>query len=327
MKHENIKVSDIKTVDGWRHSEYPDINHITIQMYLSRICNYSCSYCTHRDNSEKYKTFEEYINLMDKIYDSVSQCDSIDFSFFGGEPTIVPRFNEIVDHILTKYDKAYVTITSNASQPLSWWKTLEKWKGRIHCFISYQHNSTVNLDKFVEKMHWLYDNDFLYYLAVMLENEREEEIKQVINKFINDTKISKKLTYASIDFNFNEKYADIENLFGQLDYTVLSNQKYALKVELKNGDTIYFNDHMSFKTLNLHKFKYFRCNVGREHILLDSNGDIYLCLSHILSDSPPKGNIYNDEILKELVESDGTICIFDECVSELWIKKERIANI
>ena len=135
-----IKINDIKVVDGWRHATQ-NIDHITIQMYISRICNYSCPYCTHRDNSEKYKTFEEYIELIDMIYESVKDKEMIDFSFFGGEPTIVPRFVEIIDHILSSYSNTYITITSNGSQPLEWWKLLEKWKGRIHCFMSYQENA------------------------------------------------------------------------------------------------------------------------------------------------------------------------------------------
>ena len=323
-----INIKDIKTVDGWRHATQ-NINHITIQMYISRLCNYSCPYCTHRDNTEKYKTFDEYIQMMDDIYEQVKDKDLIDFSFFGGEPTIVPNFNKIIDHILSNYPNTYVTITSNGSQPLSWWKTLEKWKNRIHCFMSYQHNSTKNLNEFMEKMRWLYDQKYLYYLAVMLENEKEEEIKDVIKIFLEDPKLSKKLTYASIDFNFNEKYREIESLFGNLNYkNVLNEQEYALKVELTNDETIYFNDHMIFKTLNLHHFKYFKCLVGKEHILLDSNGDIYMCLSHILSDKKPLGNMFKDKSkIRELANSNGQICIFDECVSELWIKKERIINI
>lgn len=322
-----ISVKDIKIVDGWRHVTQ-SVNHITIQMYISRKCNYKCSYCTHRDNSETYKTFEEYIDLMDMLYESVKTKDVIDFSFFGGEPTIIPRFNEILDHILNKYPNTYVTITSNGSQPLKWWKQLEKWTGRIHCFMSYQYAFTKSLDEYMEKMIWLYDHNFLYYLAVMLENENEYDVIKSIKTLLGNDKLATKLTYASIDFNFNEKYNSIKDLFGRMDYNVLQEQDYALKITLLNGDDIYYNDHMLFKTHGLHHFKYFRCLVGKEHILLDSNGDIYMCLSHILSDVKPLGNVYKDkDKIKELSESNGQICLFDECVSELWIKKERIINI
>lgn len=322
-----IDIKDIKSVDGWRHANNESLNHISVQMYISRICNHSCPYCTHKDNSEQYKTYDEYINMMDVIYEAVGHKDMVDFSFFGGEPTIVPNFLEIIEYILTNFENSYITLTSNGSQPMEWWQQLEKWKGRIHCFMSYQHNAITDLDEYIRKMRWLYDNDFLYFLAVMLENEKEDEVKEAIKVFLLDDKLQRKLTYASIDFDFNENYSDIRELFGHLDYTVFDDQEYALKVELTNGETHYFNDHMLFKTLNLHHFKYFRCDVGKDHILLDSNGDIYVCLSHILSDQPPVGNIYTNNTLKELADSNGTICTFDECVSELWIKKERLMRI
>ena len=330
MTLKDIKIKDIVHVDGWRHVANPEVEHITVQMYITRRCNHTCPYCTHMDNTEKFKTFEEYIELMDLIYDAVGEKDLIDFSFFGGEPTIVPRFNEIIDYILSKWDNTYVTLTTNASMSIEWWKTLEKWKGRIHCFISYQHNSNKQrpLEVYIEKMKYLDSIGFTYYISVMLENECEDEIKEVIKRFVTIPEISKYLTYASIDFTgVTEKYAGIEELFHHIDYQVFEEQDFALELTLKNGEIIHVNDHMPFKIYQLNKFKYFKCQVGHEHILLDSNGDIYVCLSHILSDQAPIGNVYTKNVLNELAFGDGRICTFDECVSELWIEKERILNI
>jgi len=322
-----MKTSDIKHLIGWRAAHEPNLKHITVQMYLTRRCNYQCSYCTHHDNTEEFKSFEEYKTLMDLIYRSVGDRDVLDISFFGGEPTIVPCFVQIVDYILDTYPNTYITLTSNGSMPLSFWQQLKRHSGRIHCFMSYQHNSTRDLDEFIRKMEWLHENDFLYFLSIMLENENENQIKDAIRLF-KTSSIRDKLTYASIDFNFNPAYEDIKHLFGSLDYTVIDDQEYALKATLLDDSVVYFNDHMQFKTLDLHHFKYFRCYVGRDHILLDSNGDVYYCFSHILSDKAPLGNVYTDEnILRDLANSNGTICTFDECVSDIWIEKDRIMGL
>ena len=318
----NFTSRDIKHLIGWRAETQSDIRHITVQMYLTRKCNYQCIYCTHHDNTESFKTFKEYKDLIDLIYDQVGHNDVVDFSFFGGEPTIVPCFVELMDYLLSTYKNTYVTLTSNGSQPLEFWKKLKQHSGRIHCFMSYQHANTKSLSDYITKMEWLYDHNFLYFVSVMLENENEDEIKKAIN-ILRQSRIANKLTYASIDFNFNPKYEDIKYLFGNLDYTVIESQNYALKTTLNDGTVYYFNDHMSFKTYNLHHFKYFRCYVGRDHILLDSNGDVYYCFSHILSNKKALGNIYhNKDILKRLSKSNGTICMFDECVSDIWIEKE-----
>jgi len=327
LKHTDVEIKNIKRVNGWRSATQPNISHVTVQMYLSRICNYQCSYCSHRDNTEEFKTFDEYIELMNIIYDSVGHNDVVDFSFFGGEPTIVPRFDEILDYILRTFPNSYITLTSNGSQSLEWWKKLEKWSGRIHCFMSYQHAQNKSLDEYIKKMRWLKDKGFLYFLSIMLENDNVLGVKSAIKRFKADEKLKSNLTYASIDFDFNEEYDDIKSIMAELDYNIMNEQEYALKVDLISGESIYFNDHMSFKTLNLHKFKYFRCNVGKENILLDSNGDIYVCLSHILSDKQPLGNVYTDNKLTELANGQGVICEFDECVSEIWIKKERIMGL
>jgi organic radical activating enzyme len=94
-----------------------------IEWKLHNVCNYSCSFCGPNSNSgsENWLPTEFYLDRIDKFIDEAESEDKkIWFTLTGGEPTLMPNFEQIPMHI--KKRGHHVQIMTNGSRTLRWWK-------------------------------------------------------------------------------------------------------------------------------------------------------------------------------------------------------------
>lgn len=88
---------------------------------LGRKCNYSCSYCwpSVHSNTEKFPSYEEVIRCIDMIITNWSSNKSIRWNFGGGEPTMHPKFMDILKYLKSK--NQWVLVTSNGARSNKFW--------------------------------------------------------------------------------------------------------------------------------------------------------------------------------------------------------------
>lgn len=106
---------------------------------LGNFCTYSCSYCGpifHRGDID-FHDFE----LIEKSLHSIPPESTIIFS--GGEPTIHPRFEDIVK---LEVNNIKFGVISNASRPPAFWNRVMPYMSKI--ILSY-HAEFTKIDKFV----------------------------------------------------------------------------------------------------------------------------------------------------------------------------------
>ena len=118
-----------------REIDFEDNNKIKYVLLSSwQICNSNCVYCLGHVNplNEKSPTFKRDYKLFVEPYDVISILkDMIDknildknaeMDFAGGEPTLYPRFNEIIDFLLDNGLKNIIIHTNN----MQYSKAIEK---------------------------------------------------------------------------------------------------------------------------------------------------------------------------------------------------------
>jgi organic radical activating enzyme len=94
---------------------------------LGNKCNYECHYCLphNRAGNEKWLSFEQYISIADSYIDLAEKNNKkIWFEITGGEPTVCPKFEDILAHI--KNRGHFVAIISNGSRTLRWWEEIQE---------------------------------------------------------------------------------------------------------------------------------------------------------------------------------------------------------
>lgn len=112
-----------------------------IEWKLHNVCNHNCSFCgaSHKDGSVRWLDLEKYKSYVDKL---VKMCDGHPFWFqlTGGEPTLYPDLLELISYIKSK--GAMISMISNGTRTLRWWKELQETNTLDYLFLTYHSEQT-----------------------------------------------------------------------------------------------------------------------------------------------------------------------------------------
>jgi len=114
----------MKTV-AVEHSSRNQAKVVKIEWNMGKRCNFNCSYCdewTH-DNSSPHMSFEVAKRTIDKIIDKLPGR-KFKMNLTGGEPTVNPEFERILDYMYE--NGVHVGVTTNGS------RTFEFYKRNLH---------------------------------------------------------------------------------------------------------------------------------------------------------------------------------------------------
>lgn len=100
----------------YKHLRYSVLYHLkrgaSVSSSLTFRCNYSCSYCTMRiEGMKTRKVQESTLQEWKQLFDSIPQLKEVFIS--GGEPTLMPYFVDLVNHLTSR--KVLVTVFTNLS--------------------------------------------------------------------------------------------------------------------------------------------------------------------------------------------------------------------
>jgi organic radical activating enzyme len=294
---------------------------LDITIRLSDRCNFTCNYCSYYDNTEKFFSKQHMIRLFESILDEVPDRD-IMFYLHGGEPTIVPKLQDILVHVLTKYNKQKISfeIQTNTSQHIKWFKKLIPYNECIKFVCSYQHHQNKSFQTWLDKVLFLEDNNMLHCIDFMLEHEHEDEVIDCLQSILDShSNIIKYISLHYINYTINDKYTGISTHFNKPTdiYKITYNNG---KVDLVEKNKIHSN--------NLDEFKFFKCEAGRKNLVVDVNGDVWYCLGHkgfgrAINKTKPQFNIFKNNMIQSITSKD-CICLWSKCYCELWLKKWRV---
>lgn len=291
-----------------------DQNTLEIVIRLSERCNYSCTYCNSHNNTEQFHDYTYIIDYLDRI---LSECSDrkIVLYFHGGEPTIVPKFKEILFFIYEKYKNVHMDIQTNTSQSLNWFKQLIPIKDNIQFLASYQHHQNKDHEKYIEKLEFLLDNGMLGESSFMLEQTNTSEIIEVIKKLQNNDKLCDFIDYNYVNHEYNPAYKEVE------DYMLDMSRRSVQIVDVEYNDGSEELLPINEITNQQNNFNLYKCTAGHNRIIVDINGDVFYCVSHKAKGSKPVCNIYKENKIKEIISKKYIYCTYGVCSCELWLEK------
>lgn len=88
---------------------------------LGRLCNYDCSYCwtSVHNRTDDHKDYDLLINTANNLINNWSNKESIRWNFGGGEPTLHPRFLDLLKFLKSK--NQWTMVTSNGTRDHKYW--------------------------------------------------------------------------------------------------------------------------------------------------------------------------------------------------------------
>lgn len=271
---------------------------LTVYWMLTDFCNYRCNYCPSRLNSGDFKsgrkpgypTDDEIRVFLDRLINIHSRGRTLKVIISGGEPTLHPMYEEIVN-ILHPHG-AVETIT-NGSRSVEWWKRLKHLPDKITISL---HAEWTKIDKINELGQFLLDNNVYVVFNLMSDPGNWNLVQEMYQQLtpglrenfvnakiitdhtggINDGEVSR---YQIDQLEFIKKNAFSTNQPERR----FSNVRFGSVVYYDNDDTAELSDVFSIVNNNQHSFKSWECNAGSDGIAVSFDGRAYVGICHAYS--------------------------------------------
>jgi organic radical activating enzyme len=239
-------------------------------------CNLKCPYCSMGcNNTQKdyyYATENDFQRLLDFLL--LQKYEWYGIGFFGGEPTIHPKFREFNSMVEDSFGDNLTTVhtVSNFSKPLSYWKY--NWPKKASFIASYHHWAIKNKqDEWFEKVYYMAQRGLVQCVRFVVTEGNEEEIIKTFQKYKREDLV-KLWTLNPDEFNRDPEW----------------------RSQFESGDN---NDKIDLGTRADRGPKSFYKMMCSAQYRIMENGDLYRCFAKLLDPQcKPTINVFKDRLVK-----------------------------
>jgi len=284
-----------KVENRWPH--YAD--SVKIEWNLGKRCNLDCTYCP----PEIHDLHSPHTNI-GKLFDTVDQIAQIKnarISFTGGEPTVHPAFEQLLEYARPRIK--WLSVTTNATRTVDFYERISvnyivfslhfedpKYIDRLKTIVNFATN--IEALKFPKDFH----------IALMAHHDYMEELKAAATF----------LTQYSINYTIRRiRWTEKHDWFDDLKYEpkdlewILNNTATAKPNTLIDGDELAHANDIIKEHRN--QFKGWKCKAGLESLMINWDGDVHRATCRV---GGSLGNIYNNTF--ELPEKE-IVCTREWC--------------
>ena len=294
-----------KVASRWDHS-----GSIKIEWNLGKRCNYDCSYCpaSIHDNSSPHTNIEILKATIDQL---TSLGKPIRLSFTGGEPTVHPKFSELIKYARYK-GISWISVTTNGTLP-------------------YEFYISLAVDQLVFSLHLEYDWQRVYntmskvahyakiklIAQIMCHHDHMNSAVTLFARCLTDhiPATLRRIRWTQGDhdlFDDMRYHPDYLNWIKQQEATVQPNTIIFYKDRAM--EQRHANDMIK---LHLNKYKEWTCNAGIESLMINWDGDVHRATCRV---GGSLGNIYEGNFVapSEPVTCDRNFCT---CAADIPLTK------
>jgi MoaA/NifB/PqqE/SkfB family radical SAM enzyme len=259
-------------------SRWPHQGSIKVEWNLGKRCNYDCSYCpaSIHDNTSEHTDIETLKLAVDKL---ITLGKPIRLSFTGGEPTVHPKFEELINYC-KHVGIAWISVTTNGTRKPEYYDRLR-------------------VDQYVFSVHFEYDYKRVMHAITSLTNFPKERL--VIQLMAHhDKMVEVKDTWAYfVLFKFPMTVRRIRwtqgdhDLFDDMRYhpddlAWIKEKNSTVKENCVIDDTQLMHANDVIK-LHLNQYKDWSCNAGIESLMINWDGEVHRATCRV---GGSLGNIY-----------------------------------
>jgi MoaA/NifB/PqqE/SkfB family radical SAM enzyme len=290
-----------KVTSRWAHQD-----SIRVEWNLGKRCNYDCSYCPEsiHDNSSPHTDIEILKATIDRL---VALGKPIRLSFTGGEPTVHPKFSELVKYANHKNIK-WVSVTTNGTLPFEFYAMLP-------------------VDQFVFSLHLEYDWRRVWDTVLKVSNRSNKKVIAQIMAHHNYMDAVLQLRARCLQEEIPSTVRRIRwtegdhDLFDDMRYHPddlkwIKEQEATIQGNCVIDDSKIMHANDVIK-LHLNKYKGWSCNAGIESLMINWDGDVHRATCRV---GGSLGNIYEGSfnVPAEPVTCDRNFCT---CAADIPLTK------
>jgi MoaA/NifB/PqqE/SkfB family radical SAM enzyme len=301
----------IKVTSRWPHQ-----NSIKVEWNLGKRCNYDCSYCPSEihDNKSPHTDIEILKRAVDKL---VTLGKPIRLSFTGGEPTVHPKFPELIKYCKHK-GVSWISVTTNGTLP-------------------HEFYASLSVDQLVFSLHLEYDWQRVYNtMSKVVDYTKIKIIAQIMCH--HDHMLAARTIFARcLSMHIPATLRRIR--WTQGDHDLFDDMRYhpddlhwikEQEATVEKNTVVWLDD--KYAQLHYHandmiknhqnKFKGWTCNAGIESLMINWDGDVHRATCRV---GGSLGNIYEGNFVapSEPVTCDRNFCT---CAADIPLTKYASNN-
>jgi organic radical activating enzyme len=251
---------------------------------VSNVCNYKCWYCDPHAYGGDFRwtkntdlLIKNFTHLLE-YYKSQGK-KTVELNLLGGEPTLWPDIEKFITALRKDRDIS-VTITTNGSRTVRWWKENAKLFDKV--LFSY-HPSFANDEHYINVVDTVFEMGVPCNALIMMDPKSWDKSIEMINKcktqskhnwFVSAMEVHSQIKYTQEQREFFKNHDKRRpNIFRILKDEFFNISMPSPKVVFENGKTKKINRNW-ISVNNLNNFKGWMCNIGIENINIQKDGII-----------------------------------------------------
>lgn len=265
-----------KVAGRWSHQD-----SIKIEWNLGKRCNYDCTYCPEsiHDNSSVHTD----IKILKKAIDRLATLGKkIRLSFTGGEPTVHPKFEELLTYCRDSGIN-WISVTTNGTRKSQWYlqQPVDQWVYSLH----FETDDWCRVIETIITVASSWQKSIL--VNVMAYHLRMIDVKNATSQLkINNVPLGiRRIRWTEGDHDIFD-----DNRYDPDDLAWISESYSTVKPNVIIDDTKLMHSNDVIK-LHLNKFNGWTCAAGVESLMINWDGEVHRATCRV---GGSLGNIYND---------------------------------
>lgn len=272
---------------------------VKIEWNLGKRCNLDCSYCP-AEIHDQHSPHTNIQKLLDTV-DIISNIKNARISFTGGEPTVHPAFEDLLEYARPKIK--WLSVTTNATRTVEFYERIPvnyivfslhfedtQWAKRLNTIINFA-TATNSL---------MFPKDF--HIALMAHHDYMKELKQAAAYLTGHS-----IPYTVRRIRWTERhdwFDDMKYIGNDLQWIMNNNATAQPNTLIDDVELAHANDLIKE---HRNRFKDWNCRAGIESLMINWDGEVHRATCRV---GGSLGNIYQGTFE---IPSDPVICTRDWC--------------
>ena len=269
-----------KVESRWGHQ-----NSIHVEWNIGKRCNLDCAYCP----AEIHDNFSPHTDLdimVNTIYELEKIGKPIRLSLTGGEPTVHPKINNILE--CAKARLQWLSVTSNALRPAEWYikQSIDQWVFSLHFDNDHSLRAAENIVRYTQLLD-MEGKDTLFQVNLMCHYEYMDDVKTAADLLESHQipYVTRRIRWTNADDR--EYFDDMRYKEKDLKWVLSKTATVKANCVIDNEHKVHANDIIKHKW---NQFEGWTCNAGLESLMINWDGEVYRATCRV---GGSLGNIYS----------------------------------
>ena len=295
----------------WGHQ-----NSIHVEWNIGKRCNLDCSYCP----AEIHDNFSPHTDLdimVNTIYQLEKLNKPIRLSLTGGEPTVHPKIEKIIE--CAKARLQWLSVTTNGLRPAEWYvkQPVDQWVFSLHFDNENSDRAANNIVQYTQLLD-MESKDTKFQVNLMCHHEYMEDVKTAADLLESHLIpfVTRRIRWTRADDR--DYFDDMRYKEKDLEWILSKTATVKANCVVDNELKLHANDIIKHKW---NQFEGWSCNAGLESLMINWDGEVHRATCRV---GGSLGNIYKGTFVSPI---DPITCTRKWCTCVADISLTKVANV